>query len=61
MPNRTEQGHSVDFRYVAIIKLNPELEKIFGMSPDMATIPFGSTSMISSPSKNTFFEANFSL
>ncbi|KAI0384277.1 hypothetical protein F5Y04DRAFT_278282 [Hypomontagnella monticulosa] len=38
---RTEEGHSIDFRYQGIIKITPEAKKIFEMSPDAATVPFG--------------------
>ncbi|MCJ1359172.1 MAG: hypothetical protein MMC33_009172 [Icmadophila ericetorum] len=38
---RTEQGHAIDFRYVGVIKMPPEVWKIFNMDSDMATVPFG--------------------
>lgn len=38
---RTEAGHSIDFRYKGIIKMAPNVKKIFEMQPDMATVPFG--------------------
>lgn len=38
---RTEEGHSIDFRYQGIIKMAPEVKKIFEMSPEAATVPFG--------------------
>ncbi|RYP71297.1 hypothetical protein DL771_004874 [Monosporascus sp. 5C6A] len=38
---RTEEGHSIDFRYTGVIKMAPEVHKIFDMQPDMATVPFG--------------------
>ncbi|KAL8907094.1 MAG: hypothetical protein Q9171_005999 [Xanthocarpia ochracea] len=41
---RTEQGHAIDFRYTGVIKMPPEVSKIFNMDPDMATVPFGHAS-----------------
>ncbi|KAI9164119.1 Adenylate-forming reductase [Paramyrothecium foliicola] len=38
---RTENGSSIDFRYVGVIKMAPEVHKIFDMDPEMATVPFG--------------------
>ncbi|KAI0892647.1 hypothetical protein F4806DRAFT_499761 [Annulohypoxylon nitens] len=38
---KTEEGHSIDFRYQGIIKMAPEVKKIFEMSPEAATVPFG--------------------
>ncbi|OHE98121.1 hypothetical protein CORC01_06635 [Colletotrichum orchidophilum] len=38
---KTEEGHSIDFRYQGIIKMAPEVKKIFGMQPDAVTVPFG--------------------
>ncbi|KGO77077.1 Uncharacterized protein family UPF0311 [Penicillium italicum] len=38
---RTEQGHSIDFRYKGVIKMAPDVKKIFGNQPDMVTVPFG--------------------
>ncbi|KAH7311414.1 hypothetical protein B0I35DRAFT_438033 [Stachybotrys elegans] len=38
---RTENGSSIDFRYVGVIRMAPEVHKIFDQDPDMATVPFG--------------------
>ncbi|KAI4087630.1 MAG: hypothetical protein LQ339_008865 [Xanthoria mediterranea] len=38
---RTEQGQAIDFRYTGVIKMPPEVQKIFNMDPNMATVPFG--------------------
>lgn len=38
---RTEEGQSIDFRYQGVIKMAPEVKKIFEMSPEAATVPFG--------------------
>lgn len=42
---RTEQGHAIDFRYTGVIKMPPEVSKIFNMDSDMVTVPFGHASM----------------
>ncbi|EYE89964.1 uncharacterized protein EURHEDRAFT_534610 [Aspergillus ruber CBS 135680] len=38
---RTEQGHSIDFRYKGVIRMADDVKKIFEFKPDMATVPFG--------------------
>ncbi|KAI1412763.1 hypothetical protein F5Y13DRAFT_162633 [Hypoxylon sp. FL1857] len=38
---RTEEGHSIDFRYTGVIEMAPEVHKIFDMAPDAKTVPFG--------------------
>lgn len=40
-PFRTEEGHAIDFRYTGVIKMAPNVAKIFDGKPDMATVPFG--------------------
>lgn len=44
-PCRTEEGHAIDFRYTGVIKMAPNVAKIFDGKPDMATVPFGYASM----------------
>ena len=34
----------MDFRYNGVINLTPDVKKIFGMQPDMKTVPFGFSS-----------------
>jgi hypothetical protein len=38
---RTDQGQSIDFRYKGVIKMAPDVKKIFEMSSDAKTVPFG--------------------
>ncbi|KAL9124509.1 MAG: hypothetical protein Q9217_006163 [Psora testacea] len=38
---RTEQGHAIDFRYRGVIKMPPEVGKLFNGDPTMVTVPFG--------------------
>lgn len=39
--SRTEQGYAIDFRFQGVIQLAPEVQKIFNMQPDAATVSFG--------------------
>lgn len=38
---RTEEGQEIDVRVFGIVKMGPEAAKLFGLQPDMATVPFG--------------------
>ncbi|KAJ2984313.1 hypothetical protein NQ176_g60 [Zarea fungicola] len=38
---KTEQGYAIDFRFQGVIQLAPEVQKIFNMQPDAATVSFG--------------------
>ncbi|KAL9126512.1 MAG: hypothetical protein Q9175_007906, partial [Cornicularia normoerica] len=39
---KTEDGgHPIDFRYIGIITMTPDVKKIFNFQPDMRTVPFG--------------------
>lgn len=44
--DRTEQGHSIDFRYKGVIRMADDVKKIFEFKPDMATVPFGYASKL---------------
>ena len=46
MIHRTESGSAIDFRYKGIIKMPPEVQKLFSGDPTMATVPFGYTSKL---------------
>ncbi|XDG09059.1 hypothetical protein ABKA04_008674 [Annulohypoxylon sp. FPYF3050] len=55
---KTEEGHSIDFRYQGIIKMAPEVKKIFEMSPEAATVPFGFANPALKPLENSVFVSN---
>ncbi|KAK2624712.1 hypothetical protein QTJ16_005905 [Diplocarpon rosae] len=38
---KTDDGHAIDFRYVGVIRMTEAVHKIFDLSPEMATVPFG--------------------
>ncbi|KAK9414816.1 putative Lipid/polyisoprenoid-binding YceI-like domain-containing protein [Seiridium unicorne] len=40
---KTTEGFPIDLRSQGVIELTPPMAKIFGMEPDMATVPFGSS------------------
>lgn len=42
--HRTESNSAIDFRYKGIIKMPPEVQKLFNGDPTMATVPFGHAS-----------------
>lgn len=46
LPNRTEDGHLIDYRVEGIIKLIGPMVKVFTFQPDMATTPFGYASKL---------------
>lgn len=45
--DRTEEGHSIDFRYKGVIQMADDVKKIFEFKPNMATVPFGYASKLS--------------
>lgn len=47
---RTVEGQSIDFRYKGVIKMAADVKKIFEMSPEMKTVPFGYASESCDPS-----------
>ncbi|OTA98539.1 hypothetical protein M426DRAFT_258518 [Hypoxylon sp. CI-4A] len=38
---KTDKGHSIDYHYTAVAKLEPSLRKLLTGAPDAETIPFG--------------------